>query len=994
MGHTILLLQQQVKKPDSRVWADYETVNQFLEGVCKIYEEQLKQQNPTAPTITYDISQLFEFIDQLADLSCLVFNPHSGTYVPHTKEWIKENIYALLRKQAGQSYLEEEIWQNSRRRNEEDNSQEQICGPFRNRVWKFLSIPQYFESFMYYGLLQCLDHILMVYTFLPLRCIFIFISLLSYLFFSFLGLWMPSLRPEKFTLYATDARELVKFSFVCICTVFLYTFDSSIAYHEIRTQSIIKIYIFFNLLETGEETAFHHPFLERFNLFSWPCSPLMSVAASDFADEHIDRYTAGTPKVADRLLSAVYLDAVDDVLYTVSACLSGHRGEKPRPQPAGNGDSNNQETPEKVGLGAFIAQYLFALVCLSLHCLLLLAQVTTLNVAFNSQNRSLLTVMISNNFVELKSNVFRKMGKSNLFQIACADVRERFHYAVWLFIIVCRNMSASGWQYDDFLDLLPDILLILLSEFAVDWIKHAFISKFNVIASDVYEEYTVSIAYDLLLCRQGKNTSDYFELLARRMGLTPISLSCLINVMMIQTVKSSWIYVFLLLALPLLFALKVLVHIILLNRAYAHVHAYTQMMTAKMAKEAAANAPTNSATNLSTVFQKSTTNLTAAAAVKTASSEDEEKGRPKKSIFYPPYTGYDQPTRDEGQLVMPQLQTRRSYSDTSFVAASLVKSDNGEEEEGEEDFCSLHSYSTDTSVQQRGILKSQPLSQTESRFRQFLVDVDDMQISHRKTVLFVDENSTPRASRPSLFYCIHSILRAQLNYIPSLSTPPSGLVDLDLPLSPISVSSLGFFSSPFNHEPLVSSSRRNSPARARATSPICAPKRKCYSLNDLSLLKLDRRNDDPASNPVPEKCSGKRVRFTNAEKAGSSRRRLHTENEISSLLILEQLSSVLNDETAHLVDAMDVDLLSDEEIAAGAEASCGIKEKRGGAEDGDKISKVSQANLTSANQGDGDSVVSVADTSTASVKQPLSNRKIAFLKWFRDASTLQMYIVP
>ncbi|VUZ42023.1 unnamed protein product [Hymenolepis diminuta] len=102
MGHTILLLQQQVKKPDSRVWADYETVNQFLEGVCKIYEEQLKQQNPTAPTITYDISQLFEFIDQLADLSCLVFNPHSGTYVPHTKEWIKENIYALLRKQAGQ----------------------------------------------------------------------------------------------------------------------------------------------------------------------------------------------------------------------------------------------------------------------------------------------------------------------------------------------------------------------------------------------------------------------------------------------------------------------------------------------------------------------------------------------------------------------------------------------------------------------------------------------------------------------------------------------------------------------------------------------------------------------------------------------------------------------------------------------------------------------------------------------------------------------------
>lgn len=58
-------------------------------------------------------------------------------------------------------------------------------------------------------------------------------------------------RPQRFILYATDVRELVKFSFVCICTIFLYTFDSSIAYHEIRTQSIIKIYIFFNLLEVG-----------------------------------------------------------------------------------------------------------------------------------------------------------------------------------------------------------------------------------------------------------------------------------------------------------------------------------------------------------------------------------------------------------------------------------------------------------------------------------------------------------------------------------------------------------------------------------------------------------------------------------------------------------------------------------------------------------------------------------------------------------------------
>lgn len=42
-------------------------------GVCKIYEEHLKKLNPKSVSITYDITQLFEFVDHLADLSCLVY---------------------------------------------------------------------------------------------------------------------------------------------------------------------------------------------------------------------------------------------------------------------------------------------------------------------------------------------------------------------------------------------------------------------------------------------------------------------------------------------------------------------------------------------------------------------------------------------------------------------------------------------------------------------------------------------------------------------------------------------------------------------------------------------------------------------------------------------------------------------------------------------------------------------------------------------------------
>lgn len=70
-------------------------------GVCKIYEEHLKKRNPNTPTITYDITQLFDFLDQLTDLSCLVYQKSTNTYAPYNKDWIKEKIYVLLRRAAG-----------------------------------------------------------------------------------------------------------------------------------------------------------------------------------------------------------------------------------------------------------------------------------------------------------------------------------------------------------------------------------------------------------------------------------------------------------------------------------------------------------------------------------------------------------------------------------------------------------------------------------------------------------------------------------------------------------------------------------------------------------------------------------------------------------------------------------------------------------------------------------------------------------------------------
>ncbi|GBM39200.1 Enhancer of rudimentary [Araneus ventricosus] len=100
-AHTLLLAQP--GKPETRSYSDYDSVNECMEGVCHMYEEHLKRQNPDSASITYDIRQLFEFIDQLSDLCCLVYQKTTNTYAPYNKDWIKDKIYILLRRQASKN---------------------------------------------------------------------------------------------------------------------------------------------------------------------------------------------------------------------------------------------------------------------------------------------------------------------------------------------------------------------------------------------------------------------------------------------------------------------------------------------------------------------------------------------------------------------------------------------------------------------------------------------------------------------------------------------------------------------------------------------------------------------------------------------------------------------------------------------------------------------------------------------------------------------------
>ncbi|KAG8532742.1 uncharacterized protein KY384_002619 [Bacidia gigantensis] len=202
--------------------------------------------------------------------------------------------------------------------------------------------------------------------------------------------------------------------------------------------------------------------------------------------------------------------------------------------------------------------FILALVYNLVHSTSLFYQVITLNVAVNSYSNALLTLLMSNQFVEIKSTVFKKFEKENLFQLTCADVVERFQLWLMLMIIASRNIVETGGLSLAFsggsstgdakatsgssilpsaFTLLPSwsgqvlapFFLVLGSEMLVDWIKHSYIAKFNNTKPAVYGRFLDVLAKDYY--------SNAFTdpNLTRRLGLPVIPLACLFIRASVQT---------------------------------------------------------------------------------------------------------------------------------------------------------------------------------------------------------------------------------------------------------------------------------------------------------------------------------------------------------------------------------------------------------------------------------------------------------------------------
>ncbi|KAH7888817.1 eukaryotic membrane protein family-domain-containing protein [Phlebopus sp. FC_14] len=356
------------------------------------------------------------------------------------------------------------------------------------RVSNFLSIPFAIEKVLGFGFILCLDSFLYTFTILPIRSTFAFFR-----FFYNIATFSKSHLPPS------QKADILRFLLVLASiTMLIPLTDASKIYHSIRGQDTIKLYVIFNSLE-----------------------------------------------IADRLCASIGQDILDCLFSRSTLEVLSHR------------------VPITSHTLRPFVFFVLASLYVCCHTLVMVYQLLSLNVAVNSYDHALLTLLMSNQFVEIKGCVFKKFEKDNLFQITCADIVERFTLSLMLVVVAFRNLIELSGSEFDFAGgfVMPKsfgwfrgnnvlwtisypVLTVLISEMLVDWLKHAFITKFNHIRPSVYERYTDVLCRDLAsgsaVGRLGARKHTYVDqspLVARRLGFASVPLAVLAILIGLQSLN-------------------------------------------------------------------------------------------------------------------------------------------------------------------------------------------------------------------------------------------------------------------------------------------------------------------------------------------------------------------------------------------------------------------------------------------------------------------------
>lgn len=344
-------------------------------------------------------------------------------------------------------------------------------------VDNFLNVPIQLEKLIFFGFFVALDSFLYAVTYLPVRMVLALIVLLDECW-GWVTHWRPLdlLGPPKKSTASPRSR-------------FIFEFPTTRQYDLMR--GLLLVIGCFVLSLVNMSRVYHYIRMQN-TIKLYVLTAMM--------------------EVIDKLLCSFGIDTLDSLFWKTRARSSAFA----------------------VGF-SFVVTAVYVVI----HSGLYFIHLATLTVAINNVDQSLTTVLILNNFAEIKSFVLKKFDTDNLFQLACADITERFKMCLFYSLIILVGIIQSADPAES-IPMFSRVLVAMLGcEMFVDWIKHAFIAKFNKINASCYQDFSRILRCDIFDGHKDKITLDHSYTITKRLGMSQIPLGCVFFRFMLIAYTSS-----------------------------------------------------------------------------------------------------------------------------------------------------------------------------------------------------------------------------------------------------------------------------------------------------------------------------------------------------------------------------------------------------------------------------------------------------------------------
>ncbi|KAG6399083.1 hypothetical protein SASPL_140557 [Salvia splendens] len=286
-------------------------------------------------------------------------------------------------------------------------------------------------------------------------CFDSFLSLLTIMPTRIVMVFWKLLRTRQFKrLSSPELSDFGCFIALIIGVTLLQQADISLIYHMIRGQGIIKLYVVYNVLEVFDKLC---------QSFGGDVMQALFNSADGLANCSPENMQFWMWRfVSDEALAVA---ASDILLITIHTCIA-----------------------------------------------------ITLSTCIVAHNNALFAMLVSNNFAEIKSNVFKRYSKDNVQSLVYFDSVERFHITAFILFVLAQNiLEAEGPWFESF---LSNALVVYICEVMIDIIKHSFISKFNGLKPTAFSEFLED------LCKQTLNMQT--ENSNKNLTFVPLAPACVV----------------------------------------------------------------------------------------------------------------------------------------------------------------------------------------------------------------------------------------------------------------------------------------------------------------------------------------------------------------------------------------------------------------------------------------------------------------------------------